>query len=81
LWDFFSAEPIGEMNLNNTKFFILKMSNSGKYFAMGSENGELWLFHVKDFKFIGKSQGHSTQVLFLYKISYYIYHGHQMINK
>ena len=40
----------------------VKISHNGKYFALGSSSGELWLFSVKKYEFMGKSQGHSRYI-------------------
>jgi WD40 repeat protein len=61
IWDFFQVEPVGEINLNE-KFFCIKISNNGKFFAMGSDSGEIWIFKLPEFDFVGKSTGHSLKV-------------------
>ena len=61
MWDFYQAEPIGEMNLNE-KFYCINISNNGKFFALGSDIGEIWIFKLPDYEFIGKSTGHSLRV-------------------
>ncbi len=61
IWDFYQSEAIGEFNLNE-RFYTLKISNNGKYFAMGSESGEVWIFKLPEFQFICKSTGHSLKV-------------------
>ena len=40
----------------------VKISHTGKYFVLGSSSGELWLFSVKKYEFMGKSQGHSRYI-------------------
>lgn len=62
IWDFFKVEPLGEFSLDKN-FFCLKISNSGKYFAIGSEEGEIWLFDLNDFRLIERKAGHSSRVL------------------
>lgn len=64
IWDFFKIDPVVEMNLG-ANFFALKISNSGKYIALGSETGELWLLMIKEFRLIGKASGHSQRVVSL----------------
>jgi WD40 repeat protein len=61
VWDFYQTEPIAEFNLNE-RFYTLKISHNGKYFAMGSEAGEIWIFKLPDFQFVCKSTGHSLRV-------------------
>ena len=61
VWDFHKTEPIGEINLNE-KFYAIKISHSGKYFALGSEQGEIWIFRIPMFEFVGKSTGHSLKI-------------------
>jgi len=34
---------------------------------MGTEIGELWLFAISGYQFIGKSQGHSSPVNIIFK--------------
>ena len=40
----------------------VKISHNGKYFALGSSSGELWLFSLPKYEFMGKSQGHSRYI-------------------
>jgi prolactin regulatory element-binding protein len=40
----------------------VKISHNGKYFALGSSSGELWLFSLPKYEFMGKSQGHSRHI-------------------
>ena len=61
VWDFYKSEPIQEINLNE-KMMAIKISHSGKYFALGSNSGELWLFKLPECEFLSKSQGHSRQI-------------------
>lgn len=61
VWDFYKSEPIQEINLNE-KIMAIKISHSGKYFALGSNSGELWLFKLPECEFLSKSQGHSRQI-------------------
>lgn len=61
VWDFYKSEPIQEINLNE-KMRAIKISHSGKYFALGSNSGEVWIFKLPECEFIGKSQGHSRQI-------------------
>lgn len=64
IWDFFKNEPVGEIQLGKS-FFSLKLSNSGRFFAIGSEDGEVWLFAVDNYGFLCKSSGHSRPVVSL----------------
>jgi WD40 repeat protein len=61
IWDFFQSHPIGELNLNQN-FYNIQISNNGKYLALGSETGELWIFKLPDLEYIGKSIGHSGKI-------------------
>ena len=61
VWDFYKTEPVKEIALGE-KALTVKISHSGKYFAIGTGMGELWLFRMNDFEFLGKSQGHSRQM-------------------
>ena len=61
VWDFYKTEPVQEIILNE-KMMAIKISHSGKYFALGSSSGELWLFKLPECEFISKSQGHSRQI-------------------
>lgn len=61
VWDFYQNESIGEINLNEN-FYCIQISNNAQFFAMGSERGEIWIFKLSDFEFIGKSIGHSKQI-------------------
>jgi WD40 repeat protein len=61
VWDFYKTEPIKEIQLDE-HMMTIKISHSGKYFALGSINGELWLFSLPNYEFIGKSQGHSRKI-------------------
>lgn len=61
IWDFYENNPVGEINLNEN-FHCIKMSNNGKYFAMGSDTGEIWIFNLSKFEYVGKSIGHSTKI-------------------
>lgn len=62
IWDFFKIEPIGEIQLGKS-FFSLKISHSGKYVAIGSEDGEVWILENPEIKLIGKVSGHSQKVV------------------
>lgn len=62
IWDFYKNDPLAEINLNE-RFYSLKVSNSGNYICLGSEIGEIWIFIIPEFEFIGKSQGHSSSVV------------------
>lgn len=62
IWDFFKIEPVVEMELGKN-FFSLKISNNGKFVAMGSETGEIWIMTVNDLRLVGKSSGHSQRVI------------------
>ena len=55
------TEPVREIDLGE-QMMCIKISHSGKYFALGSVSGELWLFSLPDCEFIGKSHGHSREV-------------------
>ncbi len=55
-------EPISEYNLGEN-FHCLRMSNNGKYVALGSSLGEIWFFKMKRFDLIGKSRGHSLELI------------------
>ncbi|MCQ2816524.1 MAG: WD40 repeat domain-containing protein [archaeon] len=61
IWDFFKTEPVREINLGE-RMICIQISHSGKYFAVGSASGEVWLFKLPECEFIGKSQGHSREV-------------------
>ena len=61
VWDFYKTEPIKEIQLDE-HMMTIKISHSGKYFALGSINGELWLFSLPNYEFVGKSQGHSRKI-------------------
>jgi len=61
LWDFYIANPVNEI-YSNCKFNIIKISNSGKYFALGSDDGEIWFYDSSNLKLIGNSNGHSSSV-------------------
>jgi WD40 repeat protein len=61
IWDFYHSDPVGEIKIDE-RFYCMRMSNNGEYIAMGSENGEIWVFKSKNLEFIGKSQGHSMAV-------------------
>ena len=41
----------------------VKISPNGKFFALGSSSGELWLFSLQKYEFMGKSQGNSINNL------------------
>ena len=62
IWDFYKANSLGEINLGKN-YFSLKISTSGKYFAIGSEDGEILLFSTYDLRLIDKRQGHSNMVV------------------
>ena len=38
------------------------ISQNGKFFALGSSSGELWLFSLPKYEFMWKSQGHSRYI-------------------
>jgi len=62
IWDFFKIDPVGEIQMGKN-FFSLKISNSGKYLAMGSENGELWIVAVDELRLISMASGHSQRIV------------------
>jgi WD40 repeat protein len=57
----YENDPIGEINLNEN-FHCIKISNNRLHFALGSENGEIWIFKLPEFVFVGKSIGHSKEI-------------------
>lgn len=61
LWDFYKPDPVVELNLGRN-FFCLKISNSGKYIALGSEFGELWILCIDSLKILSTMQGHSQRI-------------------
>ena len=61
VWDFYQVKPVKEINLGE-KMMTVKISHNGKYFAVGSCFGELWLFKLPECEFISKSQGHSSEI-------------------
>ena len=61
VWDFYKSEPVKSINLNENMMAV-KISHNGKYFALGSSSGELWLFSLPKYEFMGKSQGHSRHI-------------------
>ncbi len=54
--------PIGEFNLGEN-FNCVRISNNGKYVALGSSLGEIWFLRMDGFKFVGKSRGHSLELI------------------
>lgn len=62
VWDFFRQEPIVEIKLEKS-YLCLKISNSGKYVAIGSEDGEVCLINVDDLSLINRKVAHSDKVL------------------
>ena len=46
----------------NNKFNAIKVSNNGRYVALGSDDGEVWFFQLPGFDLIGMSNGHSTRI-------------------
>ena len=61
VWDFYQSNPVKEIDLGD-RMMTIKISHSGKYFALGSCSGELWLFKLPECEFISKSQGHSREI-------------------
>ena len=61
VWDFYQVNPVKEIKLGE-KMMTVKISHNGKYFAVGSCFGELWLFKLPECEFISKSQGHSSAI-------------------
>ena len=61
VWDFYKIDPIMEMQIGN--FFAIKISNSGRYFVLGSDSGEIWLFNILEYRMIGKASGHSQRIV------------------
>ena len=54
VWDFYKSQPIREINLNENMMAV-KISHNGKYFALGSSSGEIWIFSLPKYEFMGKS--------------------------
>ena len=52
VWDFYKIEPVKSINEN---MMTVKISHNGKYFALSSSSGELWLFSLHKYEFMGKS--------------------------
>lgn len=42
---------------------VLKISNTGNICAVGSDDGELHLYHIPSFELIGKAIGHSAKIM------------------
>ena len=61
VWDFYQSNPVKEIDLGD-RMMTIKISHNGKYFALGSCSGELWLFKLPECQFISKSQGHSREI-------------------
>ena len=64
IWDFHKTDPIADMKLDEN-FYCIRISNNGDYIALGSAIGEIWFFKMNGFEFIGKSRGHSMELISL----------------
>lgn len=61
VWDFYQTAPVKQIPLGE-RMMCIKISHNGKYFAIGSCSGEVWLFKLPEYEFICKSQGHSREI-------------------
>lgn len=49
----------------NQNLTCIEISNNGHFIAIGNEFGEILLFKIPEFEFLGKSTGHSKELNFL----------------